>query len=450
MAKYLYNGVLFPEIPANVLATHPYAWIHTNAEFLYVSKVPWFCSGDTLSFGSVTAENKRYKLSSSSEEWVHQYTWNDSGSFTASVLWSNYDIPNGSATSTDIYFYGSEPVDPNAPSEPEEPKIYTHTIDFTNPAWKTQRTDVFSVIDGTTGFFVNSTLPYDGKQTLRSGAISHGGTSETTINFTLVADGSIELNYMVSSENNYDWLYIYVDNAEVVKRSGSVSWTVYAKDLSAGNHTVKFKYTKDGSGNSGSDAGAIGYVTLTGVVKDYDRKYLIQSGGSLFTVTDGALTAVEGSLNAKLFRKHGSDDIPASELLVTLTDPVVLYWVDTTEFEISQLVAVEQAVPFVQTVESPDYNMGHSSIVGIEKVLVDASDDCLFAVSFDSGQTWYTHTGQTWGTLSEGDTGMSPSALSTITAEAWNTIATTGKFRFRVTLPSVESCVNSLTVDYLN
>lgn len=189
---------------------------------------------------------------------------------------------------------------------------------------------------------------------------------------------------------------------------------------------------------------------LIGLAEPYDRKYLIQSGGSLFTVTDGALTAVEGSVNADLFRTHGVDEIPASELLVTLTDPVVLYWVDTTEYEIKPLVAVEQAVPPVQTVESPDYDMTHSSIVGIEKVLVDASDDVRFAISFDSGQTWYTHTGQAWGILSEADTGMSASIMSAITTEDWNSIATTGKFRFRLTIPSVDSCLNSLVVDYLN
>lgn len=182
-------------------------------------------------------------------------------------------------------------------------------------------------------------------------------------------------------------------------------------------------------------------------VPDSD-KYLIQSGDSIFTVTDGALVAVEGSVNAELFRTYGADEIPASDLLVTLTDPIVYYW--TNEDEITPLVAVVKGVPLAQTLESEDYDMTDSTILGIEKVLVDASDDVRFAVSFDAGQTWKTHTGETWATLSEGDTGMSPSVLSAISTEDWNAEAVTGKFRFRVTIPSTESYLNSLVVDYLN
>jgi hypothetical protein len=189
---------------------------------------------------------------------------------------------------------------------------------------------------------------------------------------------------------------------------------------------------------------------LIELAEPYDRKYLIQSGDSLFTVTNGVLTAVEGSVNAELFRTHGSDEIPSSDLLITLTDPVVLYWVDTTEYEIDPLVAVVHGVPPAQILESEDYDMTDETILGIEKVLVDASDDVRFAVSFDAGQTWKLHTGETWATLSEDDTGMSSSVMSAISTEDWNAEATTGRFRFRVTIPSVDSFLNSLVVDYLN
>jgi hypothetical protein len=199
------------------------------------------------------------------------------------------------------------------------------------------------------------------------------------------------------------------------------------------------------STNTGSYTAILECVQLL----SHQNKYLIRSDDSLFTVVEGVLTAVEGSeLTAELFRTYGVDEVPSSDLLTTLTDPVVLHWTDADE--INPLVAVVQGVPPVQTVESPDYDMTHSSIVGIEKVLVDASDDVRFAISFDSGQTWYTHTGQAWGILSETDTGMSASILSAITTEDWNSIATTGKFRFRLTIPSVDSCLNSLVVDYLN
>lgn len=112
MAKYYYNGVLLPEIPQDVLAECPYCWINSSIPALYASSHPWYhVSGDLML--PVTAENRKYTLSSTGEEWSLYNTWNDKGQFSAAVTWSNYDIPNGSATSTEIYFKGSEPIPEN-------------------------------------------------------------------------------------------------------------------------------------------------------------------------------------------------------------------------------------------------------------------------------------------------------------------------------------------------
>lgn len=180
------------------------------------------------------------------------------------------------------------------------------------------------------------------------------------------------------------------------------------------------------------------------------KKYLIRCNGVLYTVTDGVLTAMDATeLTAEVFQTYGVTEVPTWSLLSGMVNPEVLLWYDTTE-KTPELTAIMTATPFPQTLESEDYNMIHSSILGIEKVLVDASDDVRFAVSFDAGHTWKIHTGEAWATLSEGDTGMSPSVLSAITTEDWNAEATTGKFRFRITLPTVDDYVNSLVVDYLN
>ena len=174
-------------------------------------------------------------------------------------------------------------------------------------------------------------------------------------------------------------------------------------------------------------------------------KYLIRKNGILYKTDGTELGALE--LTSNVFKNYGGD-FPATEVLTALEDVEILKW---NSFINTPINVLETATPFTpQTIESEDYNMSHSSIVGIEKVLVDASDDVRFAISFDSGQTWYTHTGQAWGILSEADTGMSASIMSAITTEDWNSIATTGKFRFRLTIPSVDSCLNSLIVDYLN
>lgn len=112
--KYYYNGVLLPEIPADVLASYPYTVMAVNEEKmqyqLLVSTSKWYFDGT-----NVTNE------SSDNEPFLYAYAedtaWKEGTAgdyvFTQEIrplIWSNHDIPNGSATATEIYFEGSEPV----------------------------------------------------------------------------------------------------------------------------------------------------------------------------------------------------------------------------------------------------------------------------------------------------------------------------------------------------
>ena len=123
----LYNGVRLPRIPIDVLAQYPYAWIRDNTASGYydllMSSSPWWCSTNTSSAVTISTENytqgiQWYRVQKSAAAsaiaWTFNQVWNTSGGFGAEsnrpVFWSNHDIPNGSATSPNIYFYGSEPV----------------------------------------------------------------------------------------------------------------------------------------------------------------------------------------------------------------------------------------------------------------------------------------------------------------------------------------------------
>ena len=121
--KYYYNGVLLPEIPADMLASYPYAWIRKNTTTGYYNLIltalqPYLYTGGTnIAYGSGTSTTcVLYNIAISSAEsamaWTYDHTedtWHSLDS-ARTVLWSNHDIPNGSATATDIYFEGSEPV----------------------------------------------------------------------------------------------------------------------------------------------------------------------------------------------------------------------------------------------------------------------------------------------------------------------------------------------------
>lgn len=114
MAKYYYNGVLLPEIPSDVLAEYPYCWAReyndgVTFDFLF-GKYVWYCT-DNIIYIEVS-KYLWYTCTADSTEMTYKTTYTDNGQFGFGngVLWSNHNIPNGSSTSTDIYFYASEPV----------------------------------------------------------------------------------------------------------------------------------------------------------------------------------------------------------------------------------------------------------------------------------------------------------------------------------------------------
>lgn len=125
MGKYYYNGVLLPEIPANKLAAYPYCWIRNdgaNACYnLVFSATPWYyfveaTTGEPRLSKGTAAFIPYYSLAfdgyESAESWgFPTESMNDFGlASNRTVLWSNHDMPNGSADATEIYFYASEPV----------------------------------------------------------------------------------------------------------------------------------------------------------------------------------------------------------------------------------------------------------------------------------------------------------------------------------------------------
>ena len=325
------------------------------------------------------------------------------------------------------------------------------TFDFTQENWRTAMPDYYSVTDSATPFYTAGTFQYNGVNTLRSGGIGHSATSSVQIDFTLVSSGSLELNYAVSSEANYDKLIVTVDGTAVLTKSGTVSWTDYSQELSAGDHTLLIQYSKDGSASSGSDACAIGKLILTGVKPPYDRKYLIRSGSTLYTITDGALSVLtETEVTASLFQTYGVDELPDGSLLLSLTDPEVLYWHDSTDELPALTIRVTGSPPVPQTVITGPQDMSDPTILGIESASVDASDDVLFALSFDDGATWKAYSGTGWVTLETENAGMTKATMENIGLEAWAEVVTSDSYRVRFTLVSADSYVAGVVIHYIN
>lgn len=131
-------------------------------------------------------------------------------------------------------------------------------------------TDVGSAVDATnltwTGggaafWFQQYSVSQDGADAAQSGPI---GDSETSYIETVVTGpGALSFWWKVSSEQDYDYLRFDVDGATKPSPiSGLTEWQQQSHLLTAGEHTLRWTYSKDGSVSSGSDAAWLDRVSF--------------------------------------------------------------------------------------------------------------------------------------------------------------------------------------------
>ena len=183
----------------------------------------------------------------------------------------------------------------------------------------------------------------------------------------------------------------------------------------------------------------------------YDKKYLIRSVSTLYTVTDGALSALtETEISASLFQAYGVDEVPDGSLLVGLTDPEVLFWQDSQDNLPPLSLTVTGAPPLPQIITSDPVDLAHESISAIDNVTANASEDVRFSVSFNGGATWLAHDGSTWFQTTETEPGMLASTMNAITTAQWAEVATLTSCLVRAWIPAVTSYVGSVVLHYIN
>lgn len=165
------------------------------------------------------------------------------------------------------------------------------------------------------------------------------------------------------------------------------------------------------------------------------KKYLVRNENTLYTVTDGALVEVSGTLNADLFIASGIDTIPDGALLMTLSAPEVLCWTDGEK--VPTLTATVQGTPQgTHEIISDNARIGHGSIYGITSVEATASDGATFLLSFDGGM-WMAYNNGEW---SASDVGMTTSELMAVPTEAWASVINSAQtMRLKVSLDGVDT-----------
>ncbi|MCH5278878.1 MAG: Ig-like domain-containing protein [Christensenellaceae bacterium] len=140
--------------------------------------------------------------------------------------------------------------------------------------------------------FEVDTTSDEGRASVRStNAGVHNSESYFTLTVNMNAGDAMSFDWRTSSEQNYDKLEFYVNDAYVQGISGETSWaTVSYTATTTGSFTFRWSYSKDGSVDRGSDCGWVDNVFVPGYVgggSDYELGDVDMDGS--ITVSDALL-----------------------------------------------------------------------------------------------------------------------------------------------------------------
>lgn len=189
---------------------------------------------------------------------------------------------------------------------------------------------------------------------------------------------------------------------------------------------------------------------LINITQPFDKKYLIRANEELYDVLGQPLET--NVLTAATFRSYGGDNPPTSAVLTSFDNPDVLLWYDSTDY-LPHLIATETATPPPQMVYSYEYDMTDATILGIESADVVAADTVLFGVSVDGGESYKAYNGESWGTLTTLNSGMSASQFVGIGVDEWAEIAgsATESIKIRALLTDTDTdYITRVIINFLN
>ncbi len=162
------------------------------------------------------------------------------------------------------------------------------------------------VTGGDVPWYVTDETAALGKYSVRSGKIGNNQTSSLTLAKTLRA-GTASCDVRVSSEANYDFLQFYVDGTLVQQWTGEVGWTKFEFAVTAGDHTLEWRYVKDPARSLGSDAAFIDNVALPVAVPNDGTRPVLSIGRAF---TGGVEIRLRGQTN-QIYVIQAATNFPA-------------------------------------------------------------------------------------------------------------------------------------------
>jgi len=114
-------------------------------------------------------------------------------------------------------------------------------------------------LGGTAPWQYQTNVTHDGADAAVSGPV--GNSQESWMQTVAPGPGTLSFWWKVSSESNWDFLEFWIDQVRTNRISGDVDWHVQSYELGPGEHSLAWRYVKDGSVSNGTDRGWVDFVT---------------------------------------------------------------------------------------------------------------------------------------------------------------------------------------------
>ena len=113
-------------------------------------------------------------------------------------------------------------------------------------------------MDGDSDWFIQDDEVYDGNYAAKSGDVGNNQSSEISVEYNVLHQGSINFFAKVSSEQGssgtiYDGLIFYINDEQQALIGGESDWGEYSFNVPPGIHNFRWVYSKDQGASSGDD-----------------------------------------------------------------------------------------------------------------------------------------------------------------------------------------------------
>ena len=176
-------------------------------------------------------------------------------------------------------------------------------------------------VDPTYPWTITTNNPYEGTYCMKSGGAGVANVvSNMSVTVNIPADGLMSFFGKISCENSWDYGYFYIDGVQKASFTGAGNWVEKQYDITEGDHTFMWQYTKDGSVNSNDDCFYVDYIhfykrpepPVPGMTYDFED-HSMQGWTSVDADGDGRGWMVASELMSGATGNNGSADFVFSQ-----------------------------------------------------------------------------------------------------------------------------------------